>query len=55
MFLCTNCVEVCPNDLPTDMIIEQVRSDIAKNMELLGIRDYFLLLRHRKLWILCQN
>ena len=40
-FLCTNCVEVCPNDLPTDMIIEQVRSDIAKSLELLGIKDYF--------------
>ena len=29
-FLCTNCVEVCPKSLPTDMIIEQVRADIAK-------------------------
>ena len=29
-FLCTACVEVCPNSLPTDMIIEQVRNDIRK-------------------------
>ena len=29
-FLCTACVEVCPKSLPTDMVIEQVRSDIAK-------------------------
>ena len=29
-FLCTNCVEACPNTLPIDMIIEQVRWDIAK-------------------------
>jgi glycolate oxidase iron-sulfur subunit len=48
-FLCTNCVEVCPNDLPTDMIIEQVRNDIRK---IYGIawykRVFFYLLRHRK-------
>ena len=28
-FLCTACVEVCPNSLPTDMVIEEVRADIA--------------------------
>ncbi|WP_294914380.1 4Fe-4S dicluster domain-containing protein, partial [Sulfurospirillum sp. UBA5727] len=27
-FLCTNCVDVCPNDLPVDMLIEQARNDI---------------------------
>ena len=36
-----------PNDLPTDMIIEQVRSDIAKNIGIAWYKDYFLLLRHR--------
>ncbi|RXJ93963.1 glycerol-3-phosphate dehydrogenase [Malaciobacter molluscorum] len=48
-FLCTNCVDVCPNDLPTDMIIEQVRSDIAKKYGLAWYkRLFFFLLRHRK-------
>ena len=48
-FLCTNCVEVCPNDLPTDMIIEQVRSDIAKKYGIAWYkRSFFFLLRHRK-------
>ena len=47
-FLCTNCVEVCPNDLPTDMIIEQVRSDIAKKYGIAWYkRAFFFLLRHR--------
>ncbi len=48
-FLCTNCVEVCPNDLPTDMIIEQVRSDIAKKYGIAWYKKmFFWLLRHRK-------
>jgi len=48
-FLCTNCVEVCPNDLPTDMIIEQVRSDIAQKFGIAWYkRLFFWLLRHRK-------
>jgi glycolate oxidase iron-sulfur subunit len=48
-FLCTNCVEVCPNDLPTDMIIEQVRSEIAKKYGIAWYkRMFFWLLRHRK-------
>jgi glycolate oxidase iron-sulfur subunit len=48
-FLCTNCVEACPNDLPTDMIIEQVRSDIAKKYGIAWYkRFFFYLLRHRK-------
>jgi len=47
-FLCTNCVEACPNDLPTDMIIEQVRSDIAKKFGIAWYkRLFFFLLRHR--------
>jgi len=49
-FLCTNCVEVCPNDLPTDMIIEQVRSDIAQKYGITWYkRAFFFLLRHRKI------
>jgi len=48
-FLCTNCVEACPSDLPTDMIIEQVRSDIAKKYGIAWYkRTFFYLLRHRK-------
>ena len=47
-FLCTACVEECPNDLPTDMIIEQVRSDIAKKYGIAWYkRVFFFLLRHR--------
>ncbi|MBN2895113.1 MAG: (Fe-S)-binding protein [Campylobacterales bacterium] len=49
-FLCTNCVDVCPKALPTDMVIEQVRADLA---EIYGIawykRAFFYLLRHRTL------
>lgn len=49
-FLCTNCVEVCPNDLPTDMIIEQVRDDIRKKFGIAWYkRLFFFLLRHRKI------
>ena len=48
-FLCTNCVEACPNDLPTDMIIEQIRSEIAKKYGIAWYkRAFFYLLRHRK-------
>jgi glycolate oxidase iron-sulfur subunit len=47
-FLCTNCTDVCPNDLPTDMIIEQVRADIAKKYGIAWYKKaFFWLLRHR--------
>ena len=47
-FLCTNCVDVCPKALPTDMVIEQVRSDIAKQYGIAWFkRAFFFLLRHR--------
>ncbi|MCW8896090.1 (Fe-S)-binding protein [Sulfurimonas sp.] len=47
-FLCTACVEVCPKSLPTDMVIEQVRSDIAKKFGIAWYkRLFFMLLRHR--------
>ncbi len=48
-FLCTNCVEICPNSLPTDMIIEEVRYDIAQKFGISWFkRVFFFLLRHRK-------
>jgi glycolate oxidase iron-sulfur subunit len=47
-FLCTNCVDVCPKSLPTDMVIEQVRSDIAQKYGIAWYKKaFFLLLRHR--------
>jgi len=47
-FLCTNCVDVCPKALPTDMIIEQVRADIADKYGIAWFkRAFFYLLRHR--------
>jgi glycolate oxidase iron-sulfur subunit len=54
-FLCTHCVDVCPNSLPTDMVIEQVRYDLAQQY---GIawwkRIAFWLLEHRKVmdWVM---
>jgi glycolate oxidase iron-sulfur subunit len=49
-FLCTNCVEVCPNSLPTDMVIEQVRNDIRKKFGLAWYKKaFFYLLRNRKI------
>ncbi len=48
-FLCTNCVEVCPNSLPTDMVIEEIRADIAKKFGIAWYkRLFFWLLRNRK-------
>ena len=47
-FLCTACVEACPKSLPTDMLIEQVRSDIAQKFGIAWYKKaFFLLLRHR--------
>jgi glycolate oxidase iron-sulfur subunit len=47
-FLCTNCVDVCPAKLPTDMMIEQVRYDIAKKYGIAWYKKmFFWLLRHR--------
>ena len=48
-FLCTNCVDVCPNSLPTDMVIEEVRADIAQKFGIpLFKRVAFYLLENRK-------
>ncbi len=47
-FLCTNCVEVCPNSLPVDQMIENVRYKIAQKYGIaLYKRAVFWLLRHR--------
>ncbi|MDD3324362.1 MAG: (Fe-S)-binding protein [Sulfurospirillaceae bacterium] len=49
-FLCTNCVDVCPNDLPVDMLIEQARNDIAKKFGLAWYKKLaFFLLRNRSI------
>jgi len=50
-FLCTNCVQVCPNHLQTDFAIENVRKDLADKYGLSWFKKaFFLLLRHRKLF-----
>ncbi|MDP3465415.1 MAG: (Fe-S)-binding protein [Sulfuricurvum sp.] len=47
-FLCTNCTDVCPKALATDMVIEQVRADIADKFGIVWFkRVFFYLLRHR--------
>ena len=49
-FLCTNCVDVCPNSLATDMVIEEVRADIADKFGIAWFkRIAFYLLEHRKI------
>ncbi len=50
-FLCTHCTDVCPNSLPTDMVIEEVRADIAQKYGIAWFkRVFFTLLRHR--WLM---
>jgi glycolate oxidase iron-sulfur subunit len=49
-FLCTACVEICPNSLPVDMLIEQARNDIQKKYGLSWFKKlFFYLLRNRKI------
>ncbi|MCB4759809.1 MAG: (Fe-S)-binding protein [Sulfurovum sp.] len=49
-FLCTNCVDVCPNSLATDMVIEEVRADLAEKYGIAWFKKgFFFLLRHRKI------
>ncbi|MDD7567177.1 MAG: (Fe-S)-binding protein [Helicobacter sp.] len=49
-FLCTTCVSMCPASLPTDLAIESVRVEIAKEYGISWYkRAYFFLLRHRKI------
>lgn len=48
-FLCTNCVEICPNSLQTDMLIEQARNEIRKKFGLVWYKRLaFFFLRNRK-------
>lgn len=49
-FLCTTCVQICPSNLPVDILIEKIRVDIAKNYGIAWYkRLFFYLLKHRKL------
>lgn len=49
-FLCTNCVDACPNNLRVDTAIEKVRVDIAQKRGMaLYKRAIFWLLGHRKI------
>lgn len=49
-FLCTNCVSVCPNTLPTDTLIENIRYEIAQKFGIAWFkRVFFYLLQHRKI------
>ncbi len=49
-FLCTNCVDVCPNDLPVDMLIEQARNEIRQKFGIVWYKKLaFFLLRNRKI------
>ena len=49
-FLCTNCVSVCPNVLPVDTLIEQVRNDIRQKFGLAWYKKLaFFLLRNRNI------
>ncbi|MEO1958842.1 MAG: (Fe-S)-binding protein [Nautiliaceae bacterium] len=47
-FLCNQCVEVCPNSLPTDFMIENARNLVAKKFGIAPWKKmFFFLLRHR--------
>ncbi len=47
-FLCNQCVEVCPNSLPTDFMIENARNLVAKKFGIASWKKiFFFLLRHR--------
>ncbi|MCI5633206.1 (Fe-S)-binding protein [Helicobacter sp.] len=48
-FLCTTCVSVCPNSLPTDTLIENIRYEIAQKYGIKWFKKvFFYLLKHRK-------
>ena len=47
-FLCTTCVSICPNSLPTDTLIENIRYEIAQKFGISWFkRVFFFLLKHR--------
>ncbi len=55
-FLCTNCVEVCPNSLRVDTAIENVRRDIADKFGIAWYKKaFFWLLRHRAVMDFCAR
>jgi len=55
-FLCTHCTAVCPNSLPTDTMIEEVRADIADKYGIAWYKKvFFFLLRHRFLMDLANK
>ena len=55
-FLCTNCVEVCPNSLRVDTAIENVRRDLANKFGIAWYKKmFFWLLRHRFIMDICAR
>ncbi|MCH5322003.1 MAG: (Fe-S)-binding protein [Helicobacter sp.] len=53
-FLCTTCVSVCPNALPTDTMIENIRYELAQKYGIAWFKQFFFeLLKNRKLMDLC--
>jgi glycolate oxidase iron-sulfur subunit len=49
-FLCTNCVDSCPNDLQTDFAIENIRKELVDKYGLAPHKQaFFYLLKYRKL------
>jgi glycolate oxidase iron-sulfur subunit len=47
-FLCNQCVEICPNSLPTDFMIENARAKVAEKYGIAWFkRAFFFMLRHR--------
>ena len=47
-FLCNQCVEVCPNSLPTDFMIENARAKIAEKYGIVWWkRAFFFMLKNR--------
>jgi len=55
-FLCTSCVEVCPNSLRVDTAIENVRRDIADKFGIAWYKKaFFWLLRHRAVMDFCAR
>lgn len=55
-FLCTNCVEICPNSLPVDQGIENIRYEIAQKFGISWWKKLaFWFLSHRKILDICAK
>ncbi len=55
-FLCTNCVDVCPNSLRVDTAIENVRRNLAQKFGIAWYKKmFFWLLRHRFIMDICAR